>query len=242
MKRGYDVFGRAYGVMLRNDVHAEGSVDDMLVKNMMLLDDESEMELYSRVHMPDVRSHELYGFAQRFREKTEKESVEAVLRFTSGIVEKYDVDFQDMRFGGTEREIIERGTDWCADMARVGAVLIMCLGIPCRLVNLVNLEKAYNGHVACEAFYEGKYGFIDPLYGYRFGEEKPLSVIEIMRDKAALSDKDEYYRGLFSAAAISEYDPTDPKNDYTVSTPNEYTSRIIYEDHDGRWFMGEDGK
>jgi len=47
MKTGYDVFGKSYGVMLRNDVHADNSIDDTLTKEMVLLDDESYLYLYS---------------------------------------------------------------------------------------------------------------------------------------------------------------------------------------------------
>ena len=32
MKTGYDVFGKSYGVMLRNDVHADNSIDDTFTK------------------------------------------------------------------------------------------------------------------------------------------------------------------------------------------------------------------
>lgn len=41
MRRGYDIFGRAYGVMLRNDPHAPGSIDHALMRRMALLDEDS---------------------------------------------------------------------------------------------------------------------------------------------------------------------------------------------------------
>lgn len=47
-----------------------------------------------------------------------------------------------MLFGGTEKEILDRGTDWCTDMARVGAVFLKCLGIPSRIVHLADTGKA----------------------------------------------------------------------------------------------------
>ena len=240
MKTGYDIFGKSYGIMLRNDVHAGESIDAALIKEMVLLDDDSYLYLYSEVKRYDMARHELFDFAGQFRGKTNRETISNVIKFTSGIAAEYDVDFKDMLFGGTEKQIIERGTDWCADMARVCAVLLQCCGIPCRIVHLANLEKAYNGHVVCEAFYEERYGVIDPIYGYIFYENAPISAYDIMKDKKYLHQYEENYVGLYSAIAISEYDPTDGKNNYAVSAPNAYTSKLIYTDHNDQWIMGED--
>lgn len=37
------------------------------------------------------------------------------MNFTKNIVKGFNVEFSNMIFGGTEKEILERGTDWCAD-------------------------------------------------------------------------------------------------------------------------------
>ena len=97
-------------------------------------------------------------------------------------------------------------------MARVCAVFLQCSNIPCRIVYLANPEKAYNGYVVCEAYYEGRYGVIDPIYGYMFYDNTP----------------------------ISAYDPTSGKNDYTISVPNAYTLKLIDTEHNDQWIMGED--
>lgn len=131
MKTGYGVFGKSYGVMLRNDVHADNSIDDTLTKEMVLLDDESYLYLYSQVKKYDMTRHELFDFAGQFRGKMDRETISNVIKFTSEIAAKYDADFKDMLFGGIEKQIIERGTDWCADMARVCAVLLQSSNIPC---------------------------------------------------------------------------------------------------------------
>lgn len=41
MKKGYDVFGNEYGVMLKNDLHAGNSIDHKFLREMILLDNES---------------------------------------------------------------------------------------------------------------------------------------------------------------------------------------------------------
>ena len=240
MKIGYGVFGKAYEVMYAHDLHNPASIDHELMKNMILLDDQSAAILYSRVVRHNYGGHELYQFAQQFKASIEKETVQNVLRYTQKIAAAFDTDFDDMLFGGTEKQILDRGTDWCSDMARVGAVLLQCLGIPCRMLYLANPGKAYNGHVVNEAFYEGRYGVVDFIYGYQFYDRTPKSAFEIQRNPEILAAYPESYQGLFSAIAISEYDPCAPGNNYSISRPNDYYLKLIHTDHENMWLMGED--
>lgn len=240
MRKGYDVFGPAYGVMLRNDVHALESIDHKFMREMILLDEESWGFLYQTAPIRiNMEAHELYPFAQRFRGSDDRRTIENILRYTAKIASDYQTAFENMKFGGTEKEILKRGTDWCADMARVGAVLLQCNGIPARIVHLVNVNKAYNGHVVNEAFYEGKYGVCDFLYGYSFYDERPLDAYDLMCCKRHLEGYPEDYASLYSAVAINEYNPMGD-NDYTVSVPNQYTLNLISQNHGGKWIMGED--
>lgn len=240
MKIGYGVFGKAYEVMYAHDLHNPASIDHELMKNMILLDDQSAAILYSRVVRHNYGGHELYQFAQQFKASIEKETIQNVLRYTQEIAAAFDTDFDDMLFGGTEKQILDRGTDWCSDMARVGAVLLQCLGIPCRMLYLANPGKAYNGHVVNEAFYEGRYGVVDFIYGYQFYDRTPKSAFEIQRNPEILAAYPESYQGLFSAIAISEYDPCAPGNNYSISRPNDYYLKLIHTDHENMWLMGED--
>lgn len=240
MKTGYDIFGKAFGISLRNDPHALDSIDHKFMKEMMLLDEDSYDELYStKPLLPDMIKHELYDFAQQFRGANDLHTINNCLKFCSNIALNYDVPIEKMIFGGTEREIIERGTDWCADMARVGIVLLNCNGIPARIINLVNYERAYNGHVVVEAFYEGKYGICDFIYGYCFYDKKPLDAYELKQNKKHLTGYRDDYIGLYSGIAVNYYDPT-ANNCYTTSKVNQYTLNVINTDHHDKWFMGED--
>ena len=239
MKTGYGIFGKPYEVMLRNDLHDPASVDHDLLRNMILLDDDSYSFLYGDPKLYDMRTHELYAFAQQFRGNTEKECVQNVLNYTSGIAEQYDTDFKDMLFGGTEKQILKRGTDWCSDMARAGTVLLQCLGIPCRILCLADTAKAYNGHVVGEAYYEDSWGIADFIYGYLLYDGKPVGAYEIQKNCSLLNSYPSSYRGLYSAVGISEYDPKDRNNRYPVSGPNAYYLRLMTSDHQGQWIMGE---
>ncbi len=241
MKKGYGVFGKAFEIMLRNDLHAPCSIDHKFMQEMILLEEESRAFLYAAPpRLPDMRAHELYDFAQSFKGKTDRETIANVLKHTSEIAGSYNTPIEEMRFGGTEKAILERGTDWCADMARVAVVLLDCLGVPCRMLELINPERAYNGHVIVEAYYEGGYGAIDPIYGRQFLSDKPLDAWTLMTEPEHLRAFPDDYRGLFRGIAIHDYDPMDPANDYTESGLNDYCRRTLTTDHHDRWFMGED--
>lgn len=238
--RGYQIFGRAYEFMFRHDLHAYESIDHELLRTMILLNEETCDMLYQPAELPHIETHELYHIAQKFLGTDTKNTICNVLKYTSDIALKYDVDFDAMFFGGTEKQIIKRGTDWCADMARVGTVLLQCLGIPCRILHIVDLDKAYNGHVVGEAYYENHWGVVDFIYGYQFYDEFPLSGDILQKNPMILSNYPESYQGKYKGIAINEYDPMDINNCYTVSTPNQYYLRLIHENHQNQWFMGED--
>ena len=240
MKQGYGIFGKPNEIMLKNDLHDLASIDHMLIRNMILLDEESSQVLYQKTSCLNVEGHDLYAFAQQSKAAHDRQSIRNVLDYTSDIAMRYDVDFKDMSFGGTEQQILQRGTDWCADMARVGTVLLQCLGIPCRILHLVNLNKAYHGHVVGEAYYEGRYGVVDFIYGYQFYGETPISARDILRNADVLSAYPEEYGGLYSAIGVSEYNPMDASNDYAISRPNTYYLKLIYTDRHDKWIMGED--
>jgi len=121
MKYGYDVFGKEYGVMLRNDLHALDSIDHQFLKDMILVEEQTLPMLYGDIPYIsyisyDVSIHELFEFAQSFKGNCNFDTIRNILNFTSEIALKYDIDFLDMMFGGKEKDIINRGTDWCADM------------------------------------------------------------------------------------------------------------------------------
>lgn len=241
MRQGYGVFGKAYEVMLRNDVHDINSIDHKFLREMILLEQNSYSFLYDiRPLCPDMRAHELYGFAQTFRGRESSVSVRNILDYTSRIALNFTLPFEEMEFGGTEKEILERGTDWCEDMARAALVLLNCVGIPARIVHLANPEKAYNGHVVVEAYYDGKFGVVDPIYGYCFYDKAPLDAFTLTTEPKYMECYPEEYSGLFRLAAISQYDPMDPLNNYSVSKVNNYTRTLLSQDHKGFWIMGED--
>ena len=51
MKQGYGIFGKAYEIMYRNDLHAKTSIDHSFLRDMILLNEESEEYLYENTHI-----------------------------------------------------------------------------------------------------------------------------------------------------------------------------------------------
>ena len=95
-------------------------------------------------YRPGSRS-ELEAQAGRARGgcRTTEEVIRGIARFTAGLGEAADEgDIESLRFGGTEEDIISRGSDWCTDVARVACVLCQVVGVPARIVNLYDPTSA----------------------------------------------------------------------------------------------------
>lgn len=238
--KGYDVFGKSYGFMLRNDLHDINSIEHKLMQEQIRLDSISEPFLYGgyRTSYP-LENHELYLFSQRFITDNELDSIKLLVKYTHEMASKYNVPLEHMLFGGSEMEILERGTDWCFDLARLAAVILDCIGLISRFIFVANPNKAYHGHVLLEVYYNNYWGVVDPLYGYIFFDSKPISAKEILYS-SQLINMNEDYKNMFKQIAIAEYNPNDPNNKYIVSKCNEYTYKLNTIKHNGTWLLGED--
>ncbi len=251
MKKGYGVFGKAYEVMFRSDLYDEDSIDHYILRNMILLDEDSKAFLYQKPQQisDDIKFHELYECSKQFEGSDTLDTIKNISKFLYKNVESFDVPFEDMMFGGTEKEIIKRGTDWCTDISRVGAALLQCLKIPSRIVVLVNKDVAYNGHQVVEAYVDGKYMMCDFLYGVVGKISAVYSVYDLLKSREIVKTiyqshvKDDsqldYISGLYNLAAISAYDITKEHN-YKISKPNEYYQKMMKLKLNGQWQMGED--
>ena len=240
--KGYDVFGKSYGYMLRNDLHDINSIEHKLMQEQIRLDSVSEPFLYGgyQIIYP-LENHELFSFSQKFKLKSELESLKAVVEYTSKLASNFNLSLKDMLFGGTEKEILSRGTDWCFDLARLAAVILDCIGLTSRFIFVANPHKAYNAHVLLEAYYNDSWGVIDPLYGYIFFDTQPISAKDIIHS-VQLNAMNEDYKNMFNQISIAEYNPNDEDNKYLISKCNEYTYKINTIIQDGTWLLGEDTK
>ena len=257
---GPKAFGTAYRIMLDNDPHAPGSVDREIVASMIRLCDETAGYLY------DGHTSRSIGYAEGTRPGLERwcaeagspasgleQRVAAIADLTRGLAEKSPAGgLSAIRFGGTEEQIIERGSDWCADVARVGCALYQVAGFPCRMVYLFDLRAAYSGHVIVEVHRSGKWGAVDSMCGvvYHTGDGGPATTWELMND----ADLVKRHAGLeawytkpeqFTAAGIANcHLPDAARYDYPVTGVNDYTRAVLSMADRGwpgglRWLHGE---
>ena len=238
--KGYDVFGKAYGYMLRNDLHNINSIEHKLMQKQIKLDSVSEPFLYGgyQIYYP-LENHELYLFSQQFKTDNELDSIKLLIKYTYELATNFDVPLDKMLFGGREKEILDRGTDWSFDLSRLAAVILDCIGLTSRFVFVADPSKAYHSHVLLEVYYNDSWGVVDPLFGYVFYNLKPISAKEILYSSQLLT-MDEDYKNMFKQISIAEYNPNDSDNKYIVSRCNEYTCKLNKIKQDGTWLLGED--
>ena len=258
---GSKAFGKAYQYMLDNDAHAQGSVDREIASSMIRLCNETASYLY------DGYTDLSIGYVAGSRPELENflaeakasivdsvQQVAVIAELTLGLAEKRSRGgLSMMRLGGTEEQIIARGSDWCTDVARVGCALYQVAGFPCRIVNLFNLNAAYSGHVIVEVYRSGTWGAVDANSGvvYQRNDGVPATTWELMNDaelvirhkspEAWFTDPDQ-----FTAAGIANYYVRDSDlYDYTVTGLNDYYRAILSMADQGwpgglRWLYGED--
>ena len=258
---GIGAFGRAYRIMMEKDAHAPGTVDRELARGMVRLCAETAGHLYRGFTLLEARC--TAGSRPKLEEalhdicsehSTPEEVLCAIVEFTRKLGDRAEQDLHEMRIGGTEEEIILRGSDWCTDVARVACALCQVAGFPSRIVYLFNLEQAYSGHVIVEAYRTGIWGALDSSTGVAYAgpDGNPASVWDLMNDPNLIEDHRRdphaYYTtvGQFRAAGIANYFCWESSRyDYTVSGLNEYYSSILEMSNKGwpgglRWLHGED--
>jgi transglutaminase-like putative cysteine protease len=258
--RGIGQFGPAYRYMYERDVHAPGSVERVLLDRMIRLCDETAADLYvepapvtawATGSRPEL---ERYLAAATADCVTDEERIAGVVRFCASLAASVPDDLEAMRWGGTEEEIIRRGSDWCNDLARVAVALCQVAGLPARIVFLANTSQAYSGHVIAEVYRAGRWGAVDPTNGivYRHPDGAPASTWELMNDPSLIlthwpgEPSPDDRTGLYRAAAIADYDIRDATQyDYKISGINAYYRSILEQADRGwtgglRWLHGED--
>lgn len=259
--RGAGQFGRAYEVMFENDCNAPGSVDRVLVERMVRLCEETAGYLYGRYTLAETRYQQgTRPELERHLEAavagcdSDEDRIAGICRFCNGLQAGAMDDLDEMRVGGTEEAVIERGSDWCTEVARVGCVLFQVAGLPARMVYLVDTGQAYSGHAITEVCRGGVWGAVCPhtdvIYGHPGG--RPASTWELKQDPGLVelhrteTGRSYTRMGQFRGAAISNYFVWESdRYDYTVSPVNDYYRSILEMSLKGwpgglRWLHGED--
>ena len=261
--QGIDQFGKVYRITLENDPHASGSVDRVLAETMVRLCTETADYLYKGYSLTWTRYErgtrpllERYVADAGALQGPSPDRVASVVDFCQSLGARAADDLDGMRFGGTEEQIIARGSDWCTDVARVACAMCQVAGVPARLVSLFNLSQAHSGHDIIEVFSEGFWGAADPLNGlvYRHPNGRPATTWELMNDERLVrrswEDRSSFYADplQFEGAAVCNYPIWRASDfDYTVCPLNDYSRRVLEMANAGwpsglRWLHGEEGE
>jgi len=257
------VFAAAYGRMMELWPNSPGSVDDELWRNAVFLTPELADGLYRAPGPPRYVSGSRPQL-ERFVADAVCDSTgpgqpvvsltEAVFRWAEEFEQSpAGSDLEHYTFGGTEEDLVRRGSGNCAEVARLACILFQVAGLPSRMGFLADTEQAYCGHVVCEAFRNGLWGAVDPRTNvvYRHPDGRPaslwhLSCSDRLVEQHAGPGRPYTYPGQFRAVALSSYEAGDTdRYDYTESAINDYVKAIWKMADAGwpggfRWLFGED--
>jgi len=259
--KGVSQFGRAWQYVMEHDPHASGSVDRMLLTEMVRLCPDTHSFVYRGFTSAEVRADadarpELTAVWERVAggRDCDEDRVEAIAAFTAGLADGFDwEDMDQIAVGGTEEQIIARGSDWCADVVRVACLLYQIGGMPSRIVYLFNLADAYCGHCIVEVHRNGRWGAVDTstALAYRQPDGRPASTWDLKMDPALI----EAHRppgasytsvGQFAGAGVVDYSLGNcSRYNYAVNGLDEYCRSILEMANQGwpggfRWLHGED--
>jgi hypothetical protein len=146
----------------------------------------------------------------------------------------YYVTPDDFWWGGTEEMVITKGSDWCAEVARVCCALAQLSGMPSRIVYA---HSRNDGHVLTECFALGRWVLVDPLAPlvYQRRDGSWLSAADMA---AATPQAREKYTGghpgayvdakFFECMAVSEYRLIEAASyDYGISHINDFYRELL---------------
>lgn len=256
---GTHQYGTAYRIMLENDLHAPGSVDRVLWARAIRLCPETAPYLYSGYTSCVSRYREglrpaLEGCIATILadDRAPEEAIVGIASFASDLA--LGVAGRDSaEFGGTEEEIIDRGSDWCTDIARVACILCQVAGVAARLASVYDLDHAYSSRTIIEAHRSGAWGAVDPLAAvvYRHPGGRPASVRDLLADPRILEGSPDpgplrIRPGSNMTAGIVNYSARRRRHySYAVSRVNDYYRPILEMSERGwpeglRWLHGED--
>jgi hypothetical protein len=146
-------------------------------------------------------------------------------------------DFSGFPLGGTEEQVIAKGSPLAAEQSRLLVALAALAGIHARIVILGDTSTADAGqtdmrHVVTELFVGGRWSVFDPVSDRAFAWMKHgfASAWELHQMPRLLDGLQDHRRlpyvgsRYYRSVAIAHYDPWSPDNDYTQRTTDAATA------------------
>ena len=155
------------------NVYRRGTVDYVLFDQAYVLTAETQEMLYAasyphtphyvagtRIHLEQLVERLIKGH------DSARARALAILAFVRDIPENYTNAGTEPFHGGTEEEIIRKGSSMCNEQARVLIVLAQIAGIPARYVGHMtpidyNDQHSGSGHGVAELFVDGAWAYMD---------------------------------------------------------------------------------
>ena len=169
-----------------DDEFYEIDQDDSLVRPMEY--DSNGREYYAAVF--DRLSAEL---------ETDERTVDAISKYVAG---KYHCDEPAGEFK-SPRQILERGSCYCSDLALAMAAITAAGNYPTRTIHLSDSPEHHNTHVVVEVYYGDQWHLYDPTYGVFFlNRQREVASYKELRLDASLVTRSAF-EGLKAETAES---------------------------------------
>ncbi len=235
--------------MIDNRVFKRGTVDAVLqdsslklvpqnIDNFYFCDDYAR---YIDINKLKDKRSELFRLAERITSGvySDEQKLDRILNYTATLSKNFPLENQNNEkiyktpkeyfWGGTEELLIFKGSDWCAEVARVFCALCQCSNIPARIIYTFS---RVDGHIINEAFIEGRWILVDSTNGFIYRHEEEYASLEKMvfdknyRIESLKTYTQKYYYSkpcyfehvFISFYWVSEYE----KYNYEISFCNEY--------------------
>lgn len=130
----------------------------------------------------------------------DREKALSLLVFCRDLYKKHDNE--QLFYGGTEEELIQKGERLCECLGRLYVALAEVAGIPGRIVMHIAA-----GHITSELYIDGKWSYFDPRWGlfYLLPDGRFASVEDCVNDPSLLCRQPEEPRKYVSALVSYEY-------------------------------------
>lgn len=208
------------------NVYRPGTVDYVLFDQAYVLSKDTQAYFYSdaypqtcgyvkgtRIHLEQLVDSLIAHCT------TQREQALAILKFVRDIPVNYFSPSGDVFHGGSEEEVIRKGSSMCNEQARVLIVMAQIAGIPARYIGHMTEydfddPKSGSGHGVAELCVDGKWAYMD-IRGIYFEKENSelASTWEVIEDPS-LIDKQAPHVSAFI------------KSDYSYANSKKYFSDI----------------
>lgn len=254
--KGRTGFGIYDGLLrLENDVHAPGSVDSALLDEMVKLVPETAGYLYTKYTPLTIKYRK--GSRPYLEEIVREVAVrggdetraKALMHWCSLIPDNFPTPKKSTNkgfwttdttlFGGTEEELIKRGTEICTELARVLCVLAQVAGMPARLAALFDMRRKNWGHGVTEIYVRTRrqsgWAVFDATSDvcYQMPDGRLASAWDLRNDPKVVDSHPEHgkkpyvYGRIYRCSAIVNYFVWDwEKYDYRWNLISDYVRKI----------------